>query len=62
MLRINKKLVILTVCVLLQACSKVDDYMLGKDNTPAPAALEPITPKAKVVEKWSVPIGGSTKK
>ncbi|KTD28778.1 PQQ (pyrrolo quinoline) WD40-like repeat, enzyme repeat domain protein [Legionella maceachernii] len=61
MLRINKKLVILTVCVLLQACSKVDDYMLGKDNTPAPAALEPITPKAKVVEKWSVPIGGSQK-
>lgn len=61
MLRINKKFIVLAVCVSLQACSKVDDYMLGKDNTPAPAALEPLAPKAKVVEKWSVPIGGSQK-
>lgn len=57
----NKKLMVLAVCLSLQACSKVDDYMLGKDNTPTPKALEPITTKTKLVEKWSVPIGGVQK-
>lgn len=57
----NKKLVVLAVLILLQACSKVDDYMLGKDNTPTPTALEPITAKAKLVEKWSVPSGSAQK-
>ena len=52
MLRINKKFVVLTVGILLQACSTVDDYMLGKDNTPAPATLKPISTKAKLTEKW----------
>jgi len=61
MLRINKKIMILAVCVSLQACSKVDDYMLGKDNTPAPSNLEPISAKAKVVEKWSTPVAHSQK-
>nr|WP_176695313.1 outer membrane protein assembly factor BamB [Legionella massiliensis] len=55
----NKKLVVLAACLSLQACSKVDDYMLGKDNTPTPAALEPINNKVKITEKWSVPVGGS---
>lgn len=61
MLRINNKFVVLALCVLVQACSKVDDYMLGKDNTPTPSNLEPIATKAKVIEKWSVPVGGSQK-
>lgn len=61
MFRINKKMVVLALCVSLQACSKVDDYMLGKDNTPTPAALEPLNNKAKVTEKWSIPTGGIQK-
>jgi outer membrane protein assembly factor BamB len=59
MFHINNKLVILAVCLSLQACSKVDDYILGKDNSPAPTALEPIKNNAKIKEKWSVPIGKS---
>ena len=61
MLRINKKFVVLTLGVLLQACTTVDDYLLGKDNTPAPASLKPIGSKAKLTEKWSLPMGGSQK-
>lgn len=61
MLQINKKTLFLMACLALQACSKVDDYMLGKDNTPAPAELQPIKTKAKLVESWSVPVGSSQK-
>lgn len=61
MFRINKKWVVLALCISLQACSKVDDYMLGKDNTPTPATLEPIANKARVSEKWSVPAGSTQK-
>ncbi|WP_028388780.1 outer membrane protein assembly factor BamB [Legionella fairfieldensis] len=57
----NKKLLFLVLCLLLQACSKVDDYLLGQDNTPAPTALTPLKAKAKLVEKWSLPIGRSQK-
>jgi outer membrane protein assembly factor BamB len=58
---LNKKLVIVAVCLLLQACTKVDDYMLGKDNSPTPKALAPIKTKVKVVEKWSLPMGNTQK-
>lgn len=61
MFRINKKLVIIAACILIQACTKIDDYMLGKDNTPTPSALEPIKSKAQLKEKWSVPVAGSSK-
>lgn len=56
-----KKLAILAIGLSLQACSKVDDYMLGKDNSPTPTALKPIESKAKLNSKWSVPIGNSQK-
>ncbi|MFW2533125.1 MULTISPECIES: outer membrane protein assembly factor BamB [Legionella] len=61
MLLINKKLVVLGVCALLQACTQVDDYMLGKDNTPTPTPLEPLKTKVSLIEKWSVPAGGTQK-
>ncbi|WP_040916445.1 hypothetical protein [Legionella tunisiensis] len=61
MLRINKKLVVLGVFALLQACTQVDDYMLGKDNTPTPTPLEPLKTKVSLIEKWSVPAGGTQK-
>lgn len=41
----------------LQACSKIDDYMLGKDNTPAPKALKEIKPKKQIAQQWTIPVG-----
>lgn len=61
MLRINKQFTIVLLCLLSGACSKVDDYMLGKDNTPQPKNLQPINAKVSLVEKWTAPSGGSKK-
>ncbi|WED44377.1 outer membrane protein assembly factor BamB [Legionella cardiaca] len=52
----NKKFLILLVSIFLQNCTHIDNYMLGKDNTPAPSELEPIKPKVALQEKWSVPV------
>jgi outer membrane protein assembly factor BamB len=57
----NKRWAILSFCVLLQACTQIDNYMLGKDNTPKPAALAPIASKANFSLKWTVPIGKANK-
>lgn len=41
--------------VLLQGCTVVDNYWLGKDNTPVPGILAPlILPKAAFVPRWTV--------
>ena len=48
-------------CALLQGCNPVDDYMLGKDNTPQPKQLKPLQNKVKVAQNWSVPVGKSQK-
>ena len=45
----------------LQACSLVDDYVLGKDNTLKPAPLKKIHPKVHLVKQWSAAIGKSVK-
>lgn len=57
----NTRLVILGLITLLQACTQVDNYVLGKDNTPKPTPLTAITPKATMTTAWSVPIGTSKK-
>ena len=44
----NNKLIILVLAVLLQGCSKIDDYLLGKDNTPKPKKLAEIQNQIKV--------------
>lgn len=48
-------------CLLTQGCSKLDDYMLGKDNTPKPTGLHSIRSKLTLVEDWSVPLGKPSK-
>lgn len=53
--------IILSVILSMTACSKVDDYMLGKDNTPKPKALEPLETKGQLKEKWSASTGSSKK-
>lgn len=55
------KLSILALCVAMQGCSKVDDYLLGKDNTPKPKELAELHDKIKVAQNWSAPVGKSAK-
>ncbi len=55
------KLFILVICAALQGCSQVDDYLLGKDNTPKPKALADLQDKIKVKQNWSVAVGKSSK-
>lgn len=52
---------LLGACLLFPACTKIDDYMFGKDNTPKPSELKEIKPKLNLVEDWSVPVGKATK-
>lgn len=61
MLLVKRKLVILGLLVLLQACTQIDDYMLGKDNSPKPSPLETLTSKINLKEHWSVPVSKSSK-
>lgn len=51
------RILIVLLCSILQSCTQVDDYMLGKDNTPKPKDLEEIQPKIKVSQNWSAPVG-----
>lgn len=55
------KLFFLILCVLIQGCSKLDDYMLGKDNTPKPKELKQINDKIKVEQNWTATAGKSSK-
>lgn len=57
----NKTIATLIICLLLQACSQVDDYLLGKDNTLKPEALTPLDSKVKLGKNWTVPAGSSHK-
>lgn len=57
----NNNLLLLSVIFLLTACNQLDDYMLGKDNTPNPAALDAVNPKSRLTENWSVSTGFAKK-
>jgi len=41
----------------LSACTQIDDFMLGKDNTPKPTPLKPLHTTAKLTQRWSTFIG-----
>ena len=47
----------LVIAVISTACTQVDDYMFGKDNTVQPAQLTSISPKMSLVSRWSVSTG-----
>lgn len=51
------KLLLSLLLVSVAGCSQIDDYMLGKDNTPVPKALSPIKSKAVIHEAWSIAAG-----
>ncbi len=57
----KNKLFILALCAAMQGCSKVDDYLLGKDNTPKPKELTEIQDRVKVSQNWTVSVGKSSK-
>lgn len=57
----NTKLLILSLTTLLSGCTQVDDYMLGKDNTPKPKDLKQIESKVHVTKKWTAAVGTNRK-
>lgn len=57
----KNKLLVLLCCVIIQGCSKVDDYLLGKDNTPKPKPLKQVDSKIKISKNWSAPVGTAHK-
>lgn len=52
---------LITVMLSLTACTQVDNYLLGQDNTPTPKTLKPIASKVTLQKKWSVPVGAAQK-
>lgn len=58
---IKKWMVFGALCIGLQSCTQVDDYLLGKDNTPKPAELSPIKEKVHLKLDWVASIGSSKK-
>ncbi|HAT1595047.1 TPA: outer membrane protein assembly factor BamB [Legionella pneumophila] len=57
----NIRILVLILCALTQGCTYVDDYMLGKDNTPQPKELKEIQPKVKMAQNWTAPVGKTHK-
>ncbi|HAU1151620.1 TPA: outer membrane protein assembly factor BamB [Legionella pneumophila] len=57
----NIRILVLILCTLTQGCTYVDDYMLGKDNTPQPKELKEIQPKVKMAQNWTAPVGKTHK-
>lgn len=57
-----KKYLFWAIVVLsVNACSVVDDYMLGKDNTPKPQALGKLNSSIRLKNKWSMTAERTTK-
>lgn len=55
-----KKLFLLILSsTILTSCTYIDNYMLGKDNTPKPKPLENYEPKFALQQKWSQQVGKS---
>ena len=46
----------------VQGCTTIDNYWLGKDNTPVPGVLKPIMPQAQFKPCWTVSLGQSKNK
>jgi outer membrane protein assembly factor BamB len=51
------RILVIVMVSLLQACTTIDDYMLGKDNTPHPKTLKKVSGSVKLTQNWSVPAG-----
>ena len=49
----------LGLCLFLQSCTQIDDYLLGKDNTPKPTSMAPLSSSQSIKTIWSMPVGKS---
>lgn len=58
---VGRSLVVVVLLLILQSCSYIDDYLLGKDNTPLPSALPVIKQKVRLEERWVQGLGASGK-
>lgn len=59
-MRLICKLITICLCAVgLQACTYIDNYFLGKDNTLKPKPLPAIQPKVSLQHVWSAKIGQS---
>jgi outer membrane protein assembly factor BamB len=58
---VGRSLGVVVLLLILQSCSYVDDYLLGKDNTPQPSALPEIKQKVRLQERWSQGLAASGK-
>jgi outer membrane protein assembly factor BamB len=47
---------------IVEGCTQVDDYLLGKDNSPQPKKLEAVESNIKISQSWSTSVGKSQKK
>lgn len=45
---------LLSALLSLCGCAQLDDYMLGKDNTPSPKILQPVPNGVNLTKKWSL--------
>lgn len=57
----KKRLIAFVALMALQACTQVDNYLLGKDNTEKPTPLAPLVPKATFSTKWTASVGQANK-
>ncbi|MCX7115350.1 MAG: outer membrane protein assembly factor BamB [Gammaproteobacteria bacterium] len=49
----------MTLCLFsLTACTQLDDYLLGKDNTPVPDVLPSVKNQVTFKQLWTFPLGG----
>lgn len=55
---INVFKIFMLLCLGLQSCTQIDDYWLGKDNTPTPQALGQFKNKVNFKLAWQVPLSG----
>lgn len=54
----KKVVFVCLVCFLMSGCTLVDNWMLGKDNTPKPSALPEISHPRDMSVRWSEKIKG----
>jgi outer membrane protein assembly factor BamB len=48
---------LLGIALMMQGCTQLDDYLLGKDNTPLPTPLPAVEHQVPWTEQWSLPLG-----
>lgn len=58
----KKHLISLSLGLGLAACTTVDNYMLGKDNSPAPQPLKPLVSTDQMHRVWTTSVGAPQKK